>query len=180
MDWNGSRIYCKPCDLDQKIPLPFLWASTSLILVILRFSIASIILKRTILIGHSMRSQDFGQLNWILSKNLHRRPIHFSKCWRFWKWWNFTLIIFNFGFLFTFNWFAFTFTSINQNGKGKFIQSEYRMKTWLMTARIWSSRSICALDNRLGLKHRLNYSPSGLFWVKVEFIRFENAESATN
>ena len=29
------------------------------------------------------------------------------------------------------------------------------MKTWLITARIWSSRSICALDNRLGLKYRL-------------------------
>ena len=37
----------------------------------------------------------------------------------------------------------------------KFIQSGYRMKTWLITVRIWSSRSICALDNRLGLKYRL-------------------------
>ena len=30
------------------------------------------------------------------------------------------------------------------------------MKTWLITARIWSSRSICALDNRLGLKIHLS------------------------
>ena len=69
----------------------FLWASTSLILVILRFNIASIILK----------------FYWLANQNglffeiLHWRPINF---WWFswnWKFWNFILVIFNFCFFLT-------------------------------------------------------------------------------
>ena len=62
---------------------------------------------------------------------------------QFWLFLHFLLIHININF------------SQSELSKWKFIQSGYKMKTWLITARIWSSRSICALDNRLGLKYRL-------------------------
>ena len=87
--------------LSPKIPFPFLWASTSLILVILRFSIASIILKI------NWSSNQKPSLGWpirmhLCLKNLHWCPIYFSWLSWNWKFWNFFLVIFNFCFFFTF------------------------------------------------------------------------------